>query len=140
MYYLLIFNISSQAFLLDQNHFSATSYQFFKNSARIINENDYYLLSRGLIALTLKRGMRLTEMHIGQKGTVVKIIGGVSSLAKLEALGIRTGVKIEKKSALIARGPVIVSTGGTEIAMGYGMAQKIIVEVDAGEDIADRQS
>lgn len=87
-----------------------------------------------------KRDMRLTEMRIGQKGTIVKIIGGTGSLAKLEALGIRIGAEVVKKSALIAHGPVIVAIGGTEIAMGYGMAQKIRVEVDEREDIADRQS
>ena len=90
--------------------------------------------------MALKRDMRLTEMRIGQKGTIVKIIGGTGSLAKLEALGIRIGAEVVKKSALIARGPVIVAIGGTEIAMGYGMAQKIRVEVDAREDIAYRQS
>lgn len=90
--------------------------------------------------MALKRDMRLTEMRIGQKGTIVKIIGGTGSLAKLEALGIRIGAEVVKKSALIARGPVIVAIGGTEIAMGYGMAQKIRVEVDEREDIAYRQS
>jgi ferrous iron transport protein A len=90
--------------------------------------------------MALKRDMRLTEMRIGQKGTITKIAGGTGSLAKLEALGIRIGAEVVKKSALIARGPVIVAIGGTEIAMGYGMAQKIRVEVDEREDIAYRQS
>lgn len=88
--------------------------------------------------MTRKSRIRLVDMKNGQIGFVVQISGGTGVLSKLEALGIRVGTKVVKKSALIARGPVIVGVAGTEIAMGYGMAAKIYVEVDADENTADR--
>ena len=77
-----------------------------------------------------KRRLALAKMKNGQCGIVVEIGGGMGIQSKLESLGIRRGVVIRKKSALLARGPVIGAVGGTEIAMGYGMAAKIFVEVD----------
>ncbi|NSW92723.1 MAG: ferrous iron transport protein A [Firmicutes bacterium] len=69
-------------------------------------------------------------MRNAQSGTIVSIYGGIGMLRRLEALGIRVGGKITKKSALIGRGPVIIAVGNTEIAVGYGMASRILVEVD----------
>lgn len=74
--------------------------------------------------------VELSKLRNGQSGRVVNITGGIGIISKLEALGIRKGIIVTKKSALIARGPVIVLAGGTEIAMGYGMASKIFVEVN----------
>ncbi len=72
----------------------------------------------------------LSMMKNSQSGTVAKISGGRGMVTRLEALGIRIGSKIKKKSALIGSGPVIVLVGNTEIAVGHRMASKILVEVD----------
>jgi len=77
-----------------------------------------------------KQSKALTEMKIGQSGTVAAISGGSGMRARLEALGVRIGSKITKKSALIGLGPVIAVVGNMEIAIGYGMASRIFVEVD----------
>jgi ferrous iron transport protein A len=69
-------------------------------------------------------------MKNGQTGIVIEINGGTGIISKLDSLGIRMGVRVIKKSALVARGPLVVQVQGTEIAMGYGMASKIVVEVD----------
>jgi ferrous iron transport protein A len=70
----------------------------------------------------------LTEMKAGQKGKVNEINGGRGMMIKLEALGIRPGVVITKVSAQIMHGPVIVETGGTRVAIGFGMARRIILK------------
>mgnify|MGYP001772861188 CR=1 FL=1 len=71
----------------------------------------------------------LTQLEQGQKGKIVELIGGRGFLAKLDALGIREGIEIIKLSTISKKGPVIVQVGNTQVALGYGMAKRIIVEV-----------
>lgn len=77
-----------------------------------------------------KRRLSLSVMKNTQSGIVVAINGGRGMCTRLEALGIRVGSRTKKKSALIGSGPVIVSVGNTEIAVGHGMASRIFVEVN----------
>lgn len=73
--------------------------------------------------------LSLVELKENEVGKVVEILGGCGLYQKLDALGIRVGVELKKISSVVARGPVIVEVGNTKIALGYGMARKIIVEV-----------
>jgi ferrous iron transport protein A len=50
-------------------------------------------------------------------------------LRRLDSLGMRIGVEVRKVSAQLMRGPVTVQVGGTQLAIGFGMAQRILVEV-----------
>lgn len=77
-----------------------------------------------------KRKLALSMMKTSQSGIVEVINGGGEICKRLDALGIRAGSKIKKKSAMIGFGPVIVSVGNTEIAIGHGMASRIFVEVE----------
>ncbi len=72
----------------------------------------------------------LTRMSSGQTGTVVQIAGGLNLTQRLQALGIRPGKNITKVSGMFGHGPVTVQVDNTQIAIGFGMAGKIIVEVD----------
>lgn len=74
--------------------------------------------------------LNLVRMRSGTKGTVVKIGGGQRMQKKTETLGIRIGCEIEKVSGHAFRGPVVVKVGATRVAIGHGMAHKIIVEVE----------
>jgi len=49
---------------------------------------------------------------------------------RLSVMGIRVGVTVTKITSQLMRGPVSVQVGGTQLAIGYGMARRIIVEVD----------
>ncbi len=71
----------------------------------------------------------LTDMMAGQSGKVVAVDGGHGLRAKLEAMGIRPGVKITKVSGQIMRGPVIAKIGSTQVAIGFGMASRVIVDI-----------
>ncbi len=73
--------------------------------------------------------LSLVELKENEIGKVVEILGGYGLHQKLDALGIRVGVELKKISSVVARGPVIVEVGNTKVALGYGMARKIIVEV-----------
>ena len=72
----------------------------------------------------------LAQMRSGQKGRIVEINGGVGLARKLDALGIRTGKEITKISKQFLRGPVLLQQNRTQAAVGFGMASRILVEVD----------
>jgi len=71
----------------------------------------------------------LTQLAEGRSGTVVDITGGFGVVRKLTALGIRPGQKVTKRNSIFSRGPVVVRINSAEVAIGYGMAQKVLVEV-----------
>ena len=71
----------------------------------------------------------LIHMKSGEKGIIAAIQGGHGMIHKLDALGIRCGVELKKVSRQPMRGPVLIEIGNTQIAIGYGMAQRIVVEI-----------
>jgi ferrous iron transport protein A len=71
----------------------------------------------------------LTKMQSGERGIVVEIQGGYGLVRKLAALGMRPGVEISKVSSQIMRGPVTVRIGNTQVAIGFGMARRVLVAV-----------
>jgi ferrous iron transport protein A len=74
--------------------------------------------------------MTLGKMEAGQTGTVIQILGGRGLNRRLEALGIRPGKEVTKISSMLFRGPVTFRTNHTQVAIGFGMANKILVEID----------
>jgi len=101
-----------------------------------------------------KRQMTLAQMEAGQTGTVVEVLGGPGFIMRrgpgfmrrrgaglmrghgpgfgqrLEAMGIRPGKKVTKVSSMLFRGPVTLRVDNAQVAVGFGMANRIIVEVD----------
>lgn len=80
----------------------------------------------------MSQNMQLTlgQMGAGQTGTIVRIVGGRVLNRRLEALGIRPGKKVTKISTMLFNGPVTLRTDHTQVAVGFGMAQKILIEID----------
>ena len=74
--------------------------------------------------------VNLTRMKSGDRGTIAQIRGGRGMKMRLTAMGIRPGTKITKVSAQLMRGPVTISMGNTQVAVGFGMARHIIVELE----------
>jgi len=74
--------------------------------------------------------MTLGQMEAGQVGTVIQILGGRGLNQRLEALGIRPGKKVTKISSMLFRGPVTLRADHTQVAIGFGMANKILVEIN----------
>ena len=72
----------------------------------------------------------LADMQPGQEGIIVELGSGWRFRQRLDAMGIRLGAKVTKASGPYMRGPVTVRAGGTHIAMGYRMAQRVVVSVD----------
>lgn len=69
----------------------------------------------------------IAKLKSGESGTVTTINGGSGIVRKLNALGIYEGRAIKKVSMQWMRGPVVVRVGSTDMAIGYGMAGKIMV-------------
>ncbi len=70
----------------------------------------------------------LTQLEKGETGVVVHIHGGYGLTRRLASLGIRVGKEVTKVSAQFMRGPVTVRIGNSHVAVGFGMAKKILVE------------
>jgi len=71
----------------------------------------------------------LAKLRAGQRGRIIRIIGGCGLACKLEALGIREGEEIKKVSEQWMRGPVLLRHGHSQVALGFGMASKVFVRI-----------
>ena len=83
--------------------------------------------------------LRITDMRVGEQGVVFEVYGGHGLIKKLELLGIRKGNRIKKLSSQFMRGPVVLEVSNSQIAVGFGMANKIIVEVERHQITEDRK-
>ena len=72
------------------------------------------------------------EMPTGEAGIVVDIAGGRGLVRRLESLGIRPGKRVTKVSSVFMRGPVTLEVDRARIAIGFGMARRIMVRMEAG--------
>ncbi len=72
----------------------------------------------------------LAQMQTGQSGIVVQIYGGHGLVNRLGALGIRPGKRVTKVSSMFMRGPVTIQVDRAQVAIGFGMAKRIIVDLD----------
>ncbi len=80
----------------------------------------------------------LVEMKPGQSGVITDIQGGAGITARLNQIGLRKGKRIKKISSVFSRGPVTVSIDNYQLAVGYGKAIRIFVEVDDEENSSGR--
>ena len=82
--------------------------------------------------MAMRQGGRITlvQMGRGQSGTVVEVLGGWGLVRRLDALDIRPGKRVTKISSAFLRGPVTLRVEGAQVAIGFGMAGRIMVEVD----------
>jgi ferrous iron transport protein A len=72
----------------------------------------------------------LKDLKSGEGGRIAQIDGGHGMVSRLATLGIRPGKRITKISSMLMRGPVTVEVDRTQVAVGFGMAGKIIVDLD----------
>ncbi len=70
----------------------------------------------------------IVDLNRNESGVVKNISGGHGLKSKLNNMGVRVGSKVSKISSQFARGPITIKLGGTHVAIGYGMAKKIIIE------------
>jgi ferrous iron transport protein A len=72
------------------------------------------------------------------EGGIVKALPPGEAGRRLEALGLRPGKRIDRLSGMPFGGPVTICLDGRRLAIGYGVARRILVEISAalfpGED------
>ena len=74
--------------------------------------------------------LTINQMKVGQTGKVVRLDGGRGFIRRLEALGIRPGGRVTKVNSMLFRGPIVLKVGSGQVAVGFGMANRIWVEPD----------
>ncbi len=72
----------------------------------------------------------VAQMKAGERGRVIQITGGHGLVRRLEAMGIRPGKQITKVSSMLMRGPVTIQVNEAQLALGFGMARRIMVELE----------
>ena len=73
----------------------------------------------------------LTQMQSGQSGMLAEIWGGHGFVNRLNALGLRLGRRITKISSMLMHGPITVQVDGIQIALGFGIARKVMVRLES---------
>lgn len=71
----------------------------------------------------------LDSIKPGQKARVIEVQGGWGLRQKLSELGILPSQVITMANASAWRGPVLVEVNSNEVALGRGVARKVLVEV-----------
>jgi len=94
------------------------------------NENEYqYIL--GDDPIMNDKIISLSFLKEGESGVVYDFKGGEKFRKKLESLGIRKNKKIKKISDMVLKGPITIQIeNSSRVAIGRGMAEKIIVRID----------
>jgi Fur family ferric uptake transcriptional regulator len=101
---------------------------------KIASEHGFYMLQHRMEiygicedCLSPKRGvMPLSMAKAGENLVVRKVIGGAIARTRLAAMGLRIGERLEVINDS-GSGHVIVARKGSRLAIGRGMAQKIMV-------------
>jgi len=72
----------------------------------------------------------LVELKAGQSGRIVNFQGGQGLQNRATTMGIRPGKLVTKVSSHFWRGPQTVKIDNFQVSIGYGMALKIMIEVE----------
>lgn len=73
----------------------------------------------------------LSALSEGQRGTVVGLAGGIAFQNRIVSMGMPLGCEVEVlQNGTPHRGPTLVAVGETRLAIGHGMAEKILVAID----------
>lgn len=74
--------------------------------------------------------VRLVECRRGDRIRIVRIDAGRGAILRLMNLGLSVGHTAEVIRCSPMHGPLLVSHADTEVALGYHLAEKILVEKD----------
>ena len=72
----------------------------------------------------------LVQMKEKDKGRVAEILGEGIFKNRMMSMGIYPGRDITKLSHFALRGPVTIKVGRTVLALGHGMASRVLVSME----------
>jgi len=70
----------------------------------------------------------LAQIRGNRKGKVIEILGGINLQSKLMNMGVYKGKEVTKLSHIGLQGPVVIKVGRSILALGHGIAAKVILE------------
>lgn len=70
----------------------------------------------------------LSELKPGEKATIKSFHGGFGIRRRLDSMGLIVGKKIKVVSRHPFMGPIVIRIDNMEIAIGRGMAHRIVIE------------
>ncbi len=70
----------------------------------------------------------ITHLKPKESGVIVEIKGGSNLVGRLQSMGIRISKKLTKVSSHFWGGPQTIEIDNFKVAIGHGMAKKIIVD------------
>jgi len=76
------------------------------------------------------RKISLAQLKANHKGKVVEVLGGGNLQNKLTNIGVHKGKEVTKLSHIGLRGPVVIKVGRGILALGHGVAAKVMVELE----------
>jgi len=72
----------------------------------------------------------LAQAKKNRKVKIIEILGGLNLQNRLMNMSLHKGRELIKLSHIGLRGPVVIKAGRSILALGHGVATKIIVEVE----------
>lgn len=76
------------------------------------------------------RKISLAQLKENHKGRIVELSGGLNLQNKLMNMGVYKGKEVTKLSHIGLRGPAVIKVGRSILALGHGIAAKIILEAE----------
>jgi len=81
----------------------------------------------------MENDLPLIDLPMGAEAEIVELMGGRSFQSRLRSLGLAEGQQVKKLSRAGLGGPVIVLVNRAQVAIGQGMATRIIVRSSGGD-------
>jgi ferrous iron transport protein A len=72
-------------------------------------------------------GSVLSTLANGERAVITGVVGGGQLQARLENMGLRPGKEIIKLGAMPSAGPITVECDGFRVALGCGIARRVMV-------------
>lgn len=70
----------------------------------------------------------LVQIKANEAVKILEILGGSNLESKLLSMGVYKGKLVTKLSHIGLRGPVVIKSGRSILALGHSVAEKIIIE------------
>jgi len=75
-----------------------------------------------------KKAISLIDLPLGKTAIIFQIKSGQAACKRLSELGLIPGVRVELVNR-ITSGPVMIRVKGSKLALGRGLAQKVMVVI-----------
>ena len=83
--------------------------------------------------------MTLDQLQPGRSATILTIEGGPGVQQRLLQIGLHPGDTVSLASRGAFRGPVLINVSGMQVALGQGIARRIVVSPEPGPARAPRR-